>query len=168
MWKRSAHVTKGLEVLTTLPDSPERTQQELALHLTLGPGVLGEYQGPSHPRSGTRLCPGLRAGRQVGDTRQLFPALWGLYYVHQVRGQLQRAREVGEELLGLAQQLQDPLLSLEAHRALGNSLFWRGELELARTHVTHVLALDMTRSRCVTTPSATARTLASPAASLAP
>ena len=31
MWKRSAHLTKGLELLKTLPDTPERTQQELTL-----------------------------------------------------------------------------------------------------------------------------------------
>src|SRR5262249_36250449 len=32
-----AHLTKGLEVLATLPDTPERAQQELAMQLTLGP-----------------------------------------------------------------------------------------------------------------------------------
>ena len=166
MWKRSAMSRRGLEVLTTLPDTPERTQQELALHLTLGP-ALGNTKGRATPEVERVYARARELGRQVGDTPQLFPALWGLYYVHQVRGQLQRAREVGEELLGLAQQLQDPAAVLEAHRALGNSLFWRGELELARTHVTHGWPY-MTRSRSVTTPSATARTLASPAASLAP
>ncbi len=37
MWKRSAHLTKGLELLKTLPDTPERAQQELTLQITLGP-----------------------------------------------------------------------------------------------------------------------------------
>ena len=31
-----SHLTKGLEVLKTLPDTPERTQHELALQLALG------------------------------------------------------------------------------------------------------------------------------------
>ena len=31
-----SHLTKGLELLTTLPDTPERTQQELALQIALG------------------------------------------------------------------------------------------------------------------------------------
>ena len=31
-----AALTKGLALLATLPDSPERTQHELALQLTLG------------------------------------------------------------------------------------------------------------------------------------
>ena len=31
------HLTAGLAVLEALPDTPERTQQALALHLALGP-----------------------------------------------------------------------------------------------------------------------------------
>ena len=31
-----AHLTKGLELLTTLPDTPERARQELSLHIALG------------------------------------------------------------------------------------------------------------------------------------
>jgi predicted ATPase len=72
---------------------------------------------------------------------QLFPALWGLWYYHHARGQYQRARALGEELLDLARQLQDPMLSLEAHRALGNTLTFLGELELAHAHAQHGLAL---------------------------
>src|SRR5262249_23575700 len=34
------HLTKGLEVLKTLPDTSERARQELALQLTLGPSLL--------------------------------------------------------------------------------------------------------------------------------
>jgi predicted ATPase len=66
--------------------------------------------------------------------------LWGLFYWHMVRGELQRAREVGEELLDLARQLQDAELFVVAHRALGNCLFWRGELGLAHTHAQQALS----------------------------
>src|SRR5439155_16039897 len=79
--------------------------------------------------------------RQVGDTQQLISALWGLYYLHQVRRDLQQTSEVGEELPDLAQRLQDPGLFVVAHRVLGNSLFWRGELGLAHAHAQHALAL---------------------------
>src|SRR3990170_3228369 len=34
------HLTKGLELLKTLPDTPERTQQELDLQTTLGPALV--------------------------------------------------------------------------------------------------------------------------------
>jgi predicted ATPase len=67
--------------------------------------------------------------------------LWGLWYLHQVRGQLLRAGEVGEELLGVARQRQDPGLFVVAHRVLGNSLVWRGEFGPAHAHLKHALAL---------------------------
>jgi predicted ATPase len=35
-----AHLTKGLEVLTTLPDTPKRTQHELGLQLALGSALM--------------------------------------------------------------------------------------------------------------------------------
>src|SRR5712692_8297530 len=35
-----AHLTRGLEVLATLPDTPERAQQELVMQTTLGPALM--------------------------------------------------------------------------------------------------------------------------------
>src|SRR2546427_2711952 len=51
------------------------------------------------------------------------------------------ARVLGEELLGLAQQLHDPMLLLEAHRTLAATLSWLGDAGLTYTHAQHALAL---------------------------
>jgi TOMM system kinase/cyclase fusion protein len=140
MLEAVAHLTRGLEVLGTLPDTPERHQQELALRITLGPALMATrgFEAPEVLHAYARaheLC------QRVGDTQKLFSALWGLRYLHQVRGELQRACEVGEELLGVARQLQAPELVVVAHVGLEIGLFWRGELGLARTHAQHALAL---------------------------
>ena len=55
-----AHLTQGLAVLTTLPETPARLQQELDLQVALGSGVDG-HQGVCRPRRGTRLRPGAGA-----------------------------------------------------------------------------------------------------------
>src|SRR5262249_53321317 len=34
------HLTRGLDILATLPDTPERAQQELELQTTLGPALF--------------------------------------------------------------------------------------------------------------------------------
>ena len=135
-----SHVTKGLEVLKALPETLERVQQELALHLTLGPALMNT-RGPAAPEVERVYARACELGRQVGDTPQLFPALWGLSYSHMARAKLQTACEVGEELLAVARQLQDPVLFVEAHRTLVNTLTWQGELGLALTHAQHGLAL---------------------------
>ena len=77
MRKQSAHLTTALELLKTLPDTPERVQQEITLQLT-GPALMATkgFAAPEVEQAYTRareLC------RQVGETPQLFPVLLGLW-----------------------------------------------------------------------------------------
>jgi predicted ATPase len=67
--------------------------------------------------------------------------LFGLWGFYEAQGELQTARELAEQLLILAQHLQDSALLLEAHHALGATLFWRGDVAPARAHVEQGIAL---------------------------
>lgn len=135
-----SHLTKGLGVLKTLPDTTHRTRQELDVQITLGP-VLMATKGAGAPEVEHTYARARELCQQMGETPQLFPVLYGLWLFHLVRAQLQTARDLGEQLLGLAQRSQEVALILEAHRALGTSLFYLGELALARTHLERALAL---------------------------
>src|SRR5262249_33839393 len=135
-----SHLTRGLELLKTLPDTPEHTQQELALQTTLGPVLIATkgYAAPEVEKTYTRareLC------QQVGEAPQLFSVLWGLFVFYTVRAEHKTAHELAEQLLTLAQSPQDPNLLLEAHCALGISLCWLGELVPAREHLEQGIAL---------------------------
>ena len=60
------HLTTGLELLATLPETPARAQQELDLQTRPGAGVDG-HQGLCGPGGGADLCPGagvVPAGRR--------------------------------------------------------------------------------------------------------
>jgi predicted ATPase len=134
------HLTKGLELLKTLPDTPERTQQELALQIALGVSLMVTkgYAAPEVERVYTRareLC------LQMGQTPQLIPMLQGICSFYIVRGQLQTARELGEQLLELAQSAQNPADVLRAHLVLGSTLFFLGEFASTREHLEQGLAL---------------------------
>jgi predicted ATPase/class 3 adenylate cyclase len=135
-----AHLTKGLEVLQAVPDTPARMQQELALHLMLC-APLQAVKGMAAPEvmhAYTRahvLC------QQVGEAAQLSQVLWGLYAVHHTRAEWQTAWTLGEQLLALAQRLQNPEILLEAHRALGGASFFLGQCAAARTYMEQGLAL---------------------------
>ena len=68
-----AHVQRGLALLSTLPDTPQRTQRELDLLTTLGPALLSTqgYAAPEVLQAYTRaseLC------QQVGETPEHFPS----------------------------------------------------------------------------------------------
>ena len=134
------HLTTALELLTTLPDTHERAQQELMLHVTLGV-PLQATRGFSSPEVKATYIRARELCQQVGKTRQLFSVLFGLRTFHLVRGELHAARELAEQLLGLAQREQDPALLLEAYRALGSTLFHLGEFGAARAHLEQSLTL---------------------------
>jgi len=144
--QRSAHVeainhlTKGLEVLMTLPDTLERARQELDLQITLGLALMavkgfGSLDTERVYSRARELC------QQVGETPQLFPVLCGLCRFYMVRSEFQATRELGEQLFSLAQRVQDPAVLLEAHRVLGPTMFWLGEMAPARAHAEQGMAL---------------------------
>jgi predicted ATPase len=133
-------LTTGLELLQTLPDTPERAQQELELQTTLGPALMAN-KGFTAPEVAQVYARARVLCEQVGDTAALFRVLQGLRTISNQRGEFQTDRELGEQLLGLAQHLQDPALLLAAHRALGSALFSLAELTLARMHFEQGIAL---------------------------
>jgi predicted ATPase len=134
------HLTTSLALLATLPETPARAQQELDLQMALAPALMASkgYAAPEVEQTYARaqeLC------RQVGETTQLFPALRGLCRFYYTRGALQTARELGEQLYRLAQREAVPTPLLEAHEALGNTLFYLGEYDAAWTHLEQESAL---------------------------
>jgi TOMM system kinase/cyclase fusion protein len=135
-----AHLTKGLEVLSTLPDGADRAQQELGLQTTLGPVYIAT-QGAASPAVECAYARARELCRLVGETPQLFPALWGLWVFYFVRGELPTGRELGQQLLSLAQHVQEPALLLEAHLALGAVVLRQGEVVSARAHLEQGIAL---------------------------
>jgi adenylate cyclase len=78
---------------------------------------------------------------QVGETTQLFRTLRGLCRFYQSRGALQTARELAEQLSRLAQRGAEPTPRLEAHDALGSTLFFLGAYAAAWRHLEQGIAL---------------------------
>ena len=116
-----SHLTKGLEVLTTLPDSPERLQHELDMQITLGQ-TLAVTKGYAAPEVGHTYARARALCRQVEETPQLFPVLRGLWNFYLIRMELRTARELAEQLLSLAQRAQDPALLQQAPQRAGGGL----------------------------------------------
>jgi class 3 adenylate cyclase/tetratricopeptide (TPR) repeat protein len=135
-----SHLTKGLELLQTLTDTPERAQQELRLQISLG-GPMAAIKGWAAPETGAVYARARELCRQVGETPQIFPALWGLCGFYSVRAEYQTALELAKQLLNLAESVQDSALLLEAHYAVGQALNLMGEFPGAREHLEQVIAL---------------------------
>src|SRR5262249_36851980 len=131
---------RGLELLASLPDTPERARKELSLQITLGTPLMATmgFPAPEVERTSRRahdLC------RQIGETPDLFPALYGLWLFHATRAELPTARDLGEQLLSLAQRAQDPALLLQAHHALGPTDVNAGDWASAQMHLEQCISL---------------------------
>jgi predicted ATPase len=138
---------RGLEVLKSLPEAPERDQLELNLEAILVPASIN-LMGQRATDVERVFARARELCQRVGSPPQLCPPLWGSWYFSLVGADFQTARELGEQLLALAQDLQDPAHLLLAHRVLGHTLFFPGGLAQARTHLERGIALyDSRRHR---------------------
>ncbi|MGE0684703.1 MAG: AAA family ATPase, partial [Candidatus Binatia bacterium] len=102
-----SHLTKGLNVLTTFPETPEHAPQELRLYLTLGTSLMATkgYATPELERIYARaqeLC------QQLQETPQLLSVLGGLWVFYATRARLQTALELAEQYLAVAGTRQRP------------------------------------------------------------
>ena len=134
------HLTTALELLKTLPDTPERTKQELTLQVALGVS-LGTHKGYAAPEVGNAYTQARELCRQIGETPQLALVLPGLYRFYLLQAEHQTACELAEQTLRLAQSVQDPSLLLEAHKELGFSSYELGEFVPALEHLEQGIAL---------------------------
>jgi predicted ATPase len=144
--QRSAHgeaiklFTTALALLDTLPETPERLQQQLNVQLGLGVSLMATTQWSDQSVAqvfsrARELC------RLLGDPPQLVSVLFGLQAFHLCRGELKTAHELASQLVAIGQAQQDVAVLLNAHFVLGDVLFFMGEFLAAQTHVERVSSL---------------------------
>jgi class 3 adenylate cyclase/predicted ATPase len=135
-----AHLTKGLDLLMRLPDTPERVQQELACQLSLGASLLATKGHPA-PELEHVYARARRLCLQMGETPQLLGALQGLFAFYLAKAEFQSTRELGEEILAREPGTNPDHFRLVAYRALGATHFYLGEFVAAREQLERGIAL---------------------------
>jgi tetratricopeptide (TPR) repeat protein len=130
---------QALTALQQLPESPETLGEALNIHIALGP-CLGIVHGNFAREYEASYVAARELCLRLDDRPRLFTALWGLCHVSLNRGLYREARDLGEGLLGLARELGDPVLLLEAHHSLWTTLYGSGALEAAELHSREGLA----------------------------
>jgi predicted ATPase len=135
------HLDTGLKLLQALPDTPERTQQELGMQITRG-RALKMSQGNAAPEVEQTYLRAWQLCQQLGETSQLFGVSQGLWACYLVRADYQRANALVEQYLHLAQGQLHAVHMLWVHDALGIVFFLRGQLRPAQAHLEQTVALD--------------------------
>lgn len=131
---------RGLELLENLPDSPERTESELSLHIALGAALMSA-QGLGAPEvkeafeRARELFQNISEPQRSAKNKFLFPALYGLWNYHWVRAEYETARALAEQMLEIAESAKDPTMLSQAHYSLGIILMDHGEFVVAFEHL---------------------------------
>ena len=150
------HITQGLAALEKLSTNASTreleatAQRELELQTILGSALIATkgYAAPEVEVAYTRARELLEALESKESTLERdadssldrikdlrFPILFGLWLSHLVRGRFLSARELGEQCFVIAKQTEDPAFEVEAHRALGSTLYYLSEFKDALAHL---------------------------------
>jgi predicted ATPase len=144
--QRSAHTAaigslrEAIDLLSRLPDNPERIQRELQLQLVMGP-ALSAIKGWSAPDVERAYFRARELCKRLDDPPELFPTLAGVWLVYYIRGESRIAYELAEQLMNRAQSRNDSTHLLLAHDALGSASFDMGKLLSAREHKEAAISL---------------------------
>ena len=130
---------KALELLESLPDTPERRSTELEIQLSLGGCFIAVrgYSSDDARKAFEQAC-GLSA--ELGDPRKELQAIFGLWGHFWMRAKHDRAIELGEMLLAKADHLNDFMARIVGWRSLGSTLFTLGDFVRARDHLDRAVA----------------------------
>jgi class 3 adenylate cyclase/predicted ATPase len=122
--------TRGLGLVHRIEDPAVAAPLELQFQLGVG-ASLSTTAGYGHAlvqaafaRAG-ELCEGM------GSPPELYPAMWGMWSFHLVRGEYAVADELARTCARIAATAQDPALEIESAVGLGLTAFYRGRLREA-------------------------------------
>ncbi len=135
-----AHLTKGLELIASLPESSERISREIDFRLALGAPLIATRGWASvevlaaYTRA-KELCAG------TGETPELFRSLLGLLNYHVCGPDLETASELSRELFNLAAKLGSDEFRLLAELSACSTCFWCGRYAGVPSHAARVRVL---------------------------
>ncbi len=141
------HLTKGLELIASLPEPAERIAREIDFRLALGTPLIatqgwGSVEAQAAYTRAKELCTG------AGETPELFRSLVGLRVYHLWQADLETALELSRELFNLAAKLGSDDFRLLAEYAACATFLSSGRYTSVLSHAARVRVLyDAERHR---------------------
>ena len=138
--RKSAHheaadlAQRGLVALKLVPESAGRDLQEIALRKVLILSLMA-VKGFAWAGVDEIYAGGKDLFRSSKPSPELFNWLYLLGLFHMFRGKIRSALGIADQVVDLAERLQDPKLLTEAHRARGSTLLEMGRHGEALEHV---------------------------------
>lgn len=143
-----AYLRRALGVIEKLPaDDPVRIRREMEILLALAPMLMATRgfateEVESVSTRARELC------EQSENYQGVVAALWGLWTVHFVRGDMRSAKEAAQPVFDMAKASENPILDIASRQAVGYNEYFTGNFEAAREHGENALAIfDLEQER---------------------
>ena len=131
--------TTLLEVLAKTPSAPEHAQQEIMLRTTLARALMAIKGFTPEVENAFKEALALSEGQ--GEIPQLFPVLRGLSTYYQFRMDFDKAADMGQRILALAENRDDDLMRIHAYLVLGSNVGFFAGIELGLNWLEKGIAL---------------------------
>jgi class 3 adenylate cyclase/predicted ATPase len=131
------HLRRGLELVPRLAEAAEQRSRELALLLVLGPALM-TAEGAGTPEVTRVYARALELCEAMPESASHFAAYWGWWRASMDH---HMGRERADKLLGLARNLGDPELLLQAHHCQWATLYMLGAHDECCGHIEAGLGL---------------------------
>jgi class 3 adenylate cyclase/predicted ATPase len=140
MAEAAAQFQRGIDQLALVPDNRRRRQQELEFTSALG-AVLQVVKGYAAPETGRAYARARELWEQLGSPLEFLRIPYGQSLYHAIRGELELALRLDEDLLRLSGQRNDSAGLVLGHYSSGRTLMFAGRLASSRSYLEEVLAL---------------------------
>ena len=132
------HLGQALRLLRTLPDSPERSEQELRLLVALGMPLIQtrSLRSPEVEQNYGRV---MELFHQLGDALTEVPSTWGSYAYAFGRAKFQVAQDLAELTVRMGEHQRNREALALGHRMLATNYFTFGDMAPALEHVEQAL-----------------------------
>jgi serine/threonine protein kinase/predicted ATPase len=120
------HVTRGLEQVRSLPESPGRDEVELGFQVPLSVSLLAA-RGYAVPELEGVHARARELSERIGAAAPLFHVVWGMWALRLLRDEMDTAIDLADQLLELGQARADNGLTMEAWFSLAITRFYRGD-----------------------------------------
>ena len=123
------HLNQALALITNLPESKDRVETEVVLHVELASAVIAS-KGWSDPSAEAAYAQALELAQALEDDSILSTVLFAMATMFEVRGDYQRAAQLLQERMSIP---SDPhhTAPLESCELMACSQFHQGQFELA-------------------------------------
>src|SRR5579859_2341092 len=128
------HLSDGIALLAKLPEGFERTNWEFNLNLSLGQASF-VIHGPASHETTEAFAVAQRLLEQIGDQRQRYDVLWGLFGGYILTSRFELAAGPAHRVLDMATRAGDGGYRCLANRMLGVLAVHKGDFVTGRAHL---------------------------------